>query len=101
MGQDLDQRIKSSPSYRELVSARRAYFRTILSVILVVYVGYFVSTFFDLELLAAEIGNTGMTWLLPIGIFVTAFIVVATAGYMRRANQAHARLTAEFRGETL
>jgi uncharacterized membrane protein (DUF485 family) len=100
MGQDLNQRIKSSPGYRELVSAQGVYCRAMVFVILVLYVGYFVLTPFDSEMLAVEIGNTGMNWLLPIGILVTAFVVVAAAGYIRRTNRAHVSLKAEFWNET-
>jgi uncharacterized membrane protein (DUF485 family) len=101
MEQDIVHRIESSPKYQHLVAKRTAYGWTLTALMMVVYYGYILLIAFDKELLARRIGNSVITWGIPIGLFVIIFTVAITGLYVRRANREFDDLTAEIRKEGL
>jgi uncharacterized membrane protein (DUF485 family) len=54
---------------------------------------------FNKELLARRIGDSVITWGIPIGLFVIVFTIVITGIYVWRANREFDDLTAEIRRE--
>jgi uncharacterized membrane protein (DUF485 family) len=101
MEEDLVQRIESNPKYQQLVAKRNAFGWTLTLLMMVVYYGYILLIAFDKELLSRKIGNSVITWGIPIGLFVIVFTVVITGIYVRRANKEFDDLTAEIRQEGL
>jgi uncharacterized membrane protein (DUF485 family) len=99
MEQDIVHKIESSPKYQELVAKRTRYGWTLTALMMIVYYGYILLIAFDKELLARRIGNSVITWGIPIGLFVILFTVVITGLYVRRANREFDDLTAEIRKE--
>jgi uncharacterized membrane protein (DUF485 family) len=101
MEQDIVHRIESNPKYQRLVAKRTAYGWTLTALMMIVYYGYILLIAFDKELLARRIGNSVITWGIPIGLFVIIFTVAITGLYVRRANREFDDLTAEIRKEGL
>jgi uncharacterized membrane protein (DUF485 family) len=101
MEQDIVHKIESNPKYQELVAKRTRYGWTLTALMMIVYYGYILLIAFDKELLARRIGNSVITWGIPIGLFVILFTVVITGLYVRRANREFDDLTAEIRKEGL
>ena len=101
MEEDLVQRIKSSPTYRKLVSTRSKFGWTLAAMMLVVYYGYILLIAFNKELLSRKIGDGVMTWGIPIGLFVIIFTVLITGIYVWRANSEFDDLTEDIRKEVL
>jgi uncharacterized membrane protein (DUF485 family) len=99
MEQDIVHKIESNPKYQELVAKRTRYGWTLTALMMIVYYGYILLIAFDKELLARRIGNSVITWGIPIGLFVILFTVVITGLYVRRANREFDDLTAEIRKE--
>jgi uncharacterized membrane protein (DUF485 family) len=101
MEQDIVHKIGSNPKYQELVAKRTRYGWTLTALMMIVYYGYILLIAFDKELLARRIGNSVITWGIPIGLFVILFTVAITGLYVRRANREFDDLTAEIRKEGL
>jgi uncharacterized membrane protein (DUF485 family) len=101
MEQDIVHKIESNPKYQQLVAKRTAYGWTLTALMMVVYYGYILLIAFDKELLGRRVGNSVITWGIPIGLFVIIFTVVITGLYVRRANREFDDLTAEIRKEGL
>ncbi|MEN3363296.1 MAG: hypothetical protein V7606_570 [Burkholderiales bacterium] len=101
MESDLVQRIESNPKYQQLVAKRTSFGWTLTALMMVVYYGYILLIAFNKEFLSARIGDSVITWGIPIGLFVIVFTVVITGIYVWRANHEFDDLTAEIRKEGL
>jgi uncharacterized membrane protein (DUF485 family) len=101
MEEDLVKKIKSNPNYQKLVSSRSSFGWTLTWIMMFVYYGFIVLIAFNKELLASKMGAGVMTWGMPIGLFVIIFTVIITGIYVRRANDAYDKLTAQIRKEVL
>jgi uncharacterized membrane protein (DUF485 family) len=101
MEEDLVERIKSSPTYKKLVSVRSRYSWTLAAMMLVVYYGYILLIAFNKEFLSRKMGDGVLTWGIPIGMFVIVFTVLITGIYVRRANSEFDDLTTDIRKEVL
>lgn len=101
MESDLVQRIESNPKYQQLVAKRTSFGWTLTALMMVVYYGYILLIAFNKEFLATRIGDSVITWGIPIGLFVIVFTVVITGIYVWRANREFDELTAEIRKEGL
>jgi uncharacterized membrane protein (DUF485 family) len=99
MEQDLVHRIESNPNYRRLVAKRTKFGWTLTALMMIVYYGYILLIAFNKELLARRIGDSVITWGIPIGLFVIVFTIVITGIYVWRANREFDDLTAEIRRE--
>ena len=95
MSDPMVERIQRNPKYQQLKRTRSRYGWTLAILMLVVYYGYIGLIAFDKEFLAQPIGS-GVTSLgIPIAFGVIVFTIVITGLYVRRANGAYDRLTAE------
>jgi uncharacterized membrane protein (DUF485 family) len=101
MEEDLVKKIKSNPNYQKLVSSRSSFGWTLTWIMMIVYYGFILLIAFNKELLAGKMGAGVMTWGMPIGLFVIVFTVIITGIYVRRANDAYDKLTAQIRKEVL
>ena len=101
MEEDLVKKIKSNPNYQKLVSSRSSFGWTLTWIMMVVYYGFIMLIAFNKELLATRMGAGVITWGMPIGLFVIVFTVIITGIYVRRANDAYDKLTAQIRKEVL
>ena len=99
MHDDLIDKLKASPHYRDLVRRRSRLGWLLTAVVLVVYYGYVLLIAFDKELLARRVGDGVTTWGMPIGLFVIVFTVVITGLYVRHANGVYDDLTGKIRRE--
>jgi uncharacterized membrane protein (DUF485 family) len=99
MEQDFIKRIESNPNYQRLVAKRTSFGWTLTALMMIVYYGYILLIAFDKELLGRRIGNSVITWGIPIGLFVILFTIVITGIYVRRANREFDELTSEIRKE--
>lgn len=101
MEDDFVRRIESNPQYQQLVAKRTSYGWTLTILMMIVYYGYILLIAFDKELLARRVGNSVITWGIPIGLFVIVFTVAITGIYVWRANREFDELTAQIRREGL
>ncbi|GAA0836262.1 DUF485 domain-containing protein [Cupriavidus pauculus] len=99
MHDDLIEKLKASPHYRDLVRRRSRLGWLLTAVVLVVYYGYVLLIAFDKELLARRVGDGVTTWGMPIGLFVIVFTVVITGLYVRHANGVYDDLTEKIKRE--
>jgi uncharacterized membrane protein (DUF485 family) len=99
MENDVVQKIKQNPHYRELVSSRSSFSWLLTFFMMVVYYGFILLTAFNKEFLATKIGSGVTTYGMPIGLFVIVFTIVITGIYVNRANNKFDDLTAKLRAE--
>lgn len=99
MENDVVQKIKQNPHYRELVSSRSSFSWLLTFFMMIVYYGFILLTAFNKELLATKIGSGVTTYGMPIGLFVIIFTIVITGFYVNRANNKFDDLTAKVRAE--
>ena len=84
--EDVTERIRANPKYRELRRKRNAFGWSLTLAMLVVYYGYIALIAFNKPFLSQPVG-TGVTTLgIPIGMGVIVFTILITALYVRRAN---------------
>ncbi|GHA70167.1 membrane protein [Formosimonas limnophila] len=94
-------RVEGNPKYQRLVKIRTAYGWVLTALVLIVYYGYTLLIAFDKELLATRIGDSVMTWGIPMGLFVIVFTIVITGIYVRRANHEFDELTEQIKKEVM
>lgn len=99
MENDVVQKIKQNPHYRELVASRTSFSWLLTFFMMVVYYGFILLVAFDKGLLATRIGEGVTTYGMPIGLFVIVFTVLITGVYVSRANNKFDDLTAKLRAE--
>jgi uncharacterized membrane protein (DUF485 family) len=98
MNDELVQKIRSNPKYKELVSKRTSFGIKLGVFVLVIFYAYILTIAFDPSYLGTKLGNEGvMTIAFPIaaGIIVLSFIT--TLIYVRRANGEFEDLTNQIR----
>ena len=93
MNNDLVQKIKSNPKYKELVSKRNAFSLKLSLFVLAMFYAYILVIAFDKELLATRIGDGVMTIAFPIGAAIIVISFITTLIYVRRANGEFENLT--------
>lgn len=99
MENDVVQKIKQNPHYRELVASRTSFSWLLTFIMMVVYYGFILLIAFDKGFLATRIGEGVTTYGMPIGLFVIIFTIGITAVYVTRANSKFDDLTAKLRAE--
>lgn len=86
MNATLEDRIQADPNY-QLLKAKRTRLGWILTfAMMVVYYGFIMLVAFEPQVLAAHIGDSVITWGMPIGFGVILFTILITGFYVRRAN---------------
>ena len=87
MHNDIYEKIRANPKYRQLVSTRNSYGWIMTILMLIVYYGYIALIAFNKSFLAQPLGSTGVTTVgIPIGVGVILFTIIITGIYVRRAN---------------
>jgi len=100
MQQDVIEKIKNNPKYRELVS-KRTRFAWILSIImLIVYYTFILIIAFDPQLLATKLSADSIITLgIPLGVLIIMIAFVLTGIYVWRANGEFDTLTQQIKEE--
>jgi len=81
------EKIKSNPSYIELVTKRSSFAWKLTITMLVVYYAYILLIAFSPETLGAKIVDGGMATVgIPVGIAIILFSFILTGVYVKRAN---------------
>lgn len=101
MDDTLIKRVERNPKYQRLVKIRTVYGWVLTALVLIVYYGYTLLIAFDKELLARRMGDSVMTWGIPMGLFVIGFTIVITGIYVRRANNEFDELTEQIKKEVV
>jgi uncharacterized membrane protein (DUF485 family) len=83
---DVTERIRANPKYRELRRKRNAYGWSLSLAMLVVYYGFISLIAFNKPFLSQPIGGGATTVGVPIGMAVIVFTILITALYVKRAN---------------
>ncbi len=94
--QDIHDRIRDNPKYRQFVSTRSTYSWIMAILGACAYYGFILLVAFNKEFLATKMG-AGMTTSIgvPIGVGVIVFTIILTWIYVRRANSEFDDTTAE------
>lgn len=80
------EKIKSNPSYIELVSKRSGFAWKLTILMLVVYYAFILVLAFNPEVLGASLSGGLTTVGIPVGIGIIIFSFVMTGIYVKRAN---------------
>ena len=96
---DLVARVNASPTYQKLVKTRSSYGWVLTALMMIVYYGFTLLVAFGKGFMSQRIGDSVMTYALPIGLFVLLFTIVITGIYVRRANTEFDDLTEALRKE--
>ena len=95
----LEDRIVADPNYQLLKSRRTRLGWTLTWAMMVVYYGFILLVAFKKDVLAAPIGDSVITWGIPIGFGVILFTIAITAYYVQRANSEFDDLSEKFKRE--
>ena len=93
-------RIEANPKYQALKRKRGGFGWLLTILMLLAYYGFIGLIAFDKEFLAKPIGAGVTTLGIPIAFGVIVFTIAITGLYVRRANSAYDRLTAEILEES-
>ena len=96
---DLVARVNASPTYQKLVKTLSSYGWLLTALMMIVYYGFTLLVAFGKGFMSQRIGDSVMTYALPIGLFVLLFTIVITGIYVRRANTEFDDLTEALRKE--
>ena len=99
MRDDLTTRVEQSSTYQKLVKTRSSYGWFLTALMMIVYYGFTLLVAFGKGFMSQRIGDSVMTYALPIGLFVLLFTIVITGIYVRRANTEFDDLTEALRKE--
>ncbi|XPV67921.1 MAG: DUF485 domain-containing protein [Halarcobacter sp.] len=86
MKNDMVERIKANPSYKELVSKRSSFAVKLGIFVLVMFYAFILTIAFDPTLLAVKTGDGVMTVAFPIAAAIIIISFLTTLIYVRRAN---------------
>ncbi|MBI3707556.1 MAG: DUF485 domain-containing protein [Proteobacteria bacterium] len=93
MPEDLVERVRRQPQFRELTRKRSVFAWTLAVAMLVIYYGFITVIAFWPTLLAAPLVDGGIVTLgFPLGIGVIVTAIVLTGAYVWRANTEFDRL---------
>lgn len=99
MEQDLVQRVKSDPNYIALKQKRSSFGWTLTWAMMIVYYGFTLLVAFNKEFMGTRIGDSVITWGIPLGLFVILFTILITGIYVRRANREYDELSDAIRAK--
>ncbi len=87
MTQELVDKIKNNPDYKELVSKRTSFSIKLSIAMLVVYFTFILTIAFNPSALGTPLSDDSVTTIgIPIGIAIIIFAFVLTGIYTKRAN---------------
>lgn len=93
MSSEMYARIRENPKFKELVSKRERLAWTLTGIVLVMFLGLFLTVGFNPSVLAIRLGDSFVTTGLVIGFFQFILFWVFTAYYVVRANSEFDALT--------
>lgn len=99
MEQDIVDRVKNDPNYQKLKRIRSRFGWTLTWAMMIVYYGFTLLVAFNKEFMGTPIGNSVITWGIPLGLFVILFTVLITGIYVRRANREYDELSDAIRAK--
>ena len=85
--------IQKNPRFQELVSKRDRFAWGLSAVVLGLYVGFILLIAFEPALLGTRIGDSSITWGIPLGVGLILSAFLLTGVYVVRANGEFDRLT--------
>ncbi|MCE6968377.1 DUF485 domain-containing protein [Cereibacter sphaeroides] len=94
-------RIAADPNYRALKARRSRLGWWLTAAMMVVYYGFISLIAFDKQVLATRIGDSVITWGIPVGFGVIVFTIAVTAYYVVKANSEFDELTEQVRRAVL
>jgi uncharacterized membrane protein (DUF485 family) len=97
--QDIVERVKNDPNYQKLKRIRSRFGWTLTWAMMIVYYGFTLLVAFNKEFMGTPIGNSVITWGIPLGLFVIVFTVVITGIYVSRANREYDELSDAIRAK--
>jgi uncharacterized membrane protein (DUF485 family) len=97
--QDIVERVKNDPNYQKLKRIRSRFGWTLTWAMMIVYYGFTLLVAFNKEFMGTPIGNSVITWGIPLGLFVIVFTVLITGIYVRRANREYDELSDAIRAK--
>lgn len=86
MNEELVEKIKSNPSYQELVKKRSSFAIKLSIFVLVIFYAFILTIAFDPTLLATKTGDGVMTVAFPIAAAIIIVSFITTLIYVNRAN---------------
>lgn len=97
MQQDIVEKVRNNPKYKELVAKRTPFIYILSALMLAVYYGFILIIAFAPGILGQPIGNSVITVGIPTGLGIIIFAFVVTGIYVYRANGEFDRLTKEIK----
>jgi uncharacterized membrane protein (DUF485 family) len=96
MSSEMYQRMRTNPKFQELVRTRGRFAWTLATIVLVLFYGFVLLVAFQPQVLGRPVAEgSALTLGVAMGLFMFAFFWALTALYVKRANGAFDRLTAE------
>ncbi len=87
MTQELVDKIKNNPDYKELVSKRTSFSIKLSIAMLVVYFTFILTIAFNPSALGTPLSDDSVTTIgIPVGIAIIVFAFILTGIYTKRAN---------------
>jgi uncharacterized membrane protein (DUF485 family) len=86
MKDELVQRIKSNPKYKELVTKRNSFALKLSIFVLVIFYAYILTIAFNPSILGTLTGEGVMTIAFPVAAAIIIVSFITTLIYVRRAN---------------
>ena len=86
MNDELVQRIKNNPDYKELVKKRTGFAIKLGIFVLVMFYAYILTIAFNPTILGTRIGEGVMTIAFPVAAAIIIISFITTLIYVRRAN---------------
>ena len=99
MEQDIVDRVKNDPNYQKLKRIRSRFGWTLTWAMMFVYYGFTLLVAFNKEFMGTPIGDSVITWGIPLGLFVILFTVLITGIYVHRANREYDELSDAIRAK--
>jgi len=97
MNDELVQRIKNNPDYKELVKKRTSFAIKLGIFVLVMFYAYILTIAFNPTVLGTRIGEGVMTIAFPVAAAIIIISFITTLIYVRRANGEFEDLTEKVR----
>jgi len=102
MQQDIVERLRNNPKYREMVSKRNRFGWLMAIVMLAIYYAFIMTIAFAPQFLGRPISDTSVITIgIPIGLGVIVAAFLLTGIYVYRANTVFDRMNDELKREVL
>ncbi len=86
MNSDIASRVRNNPKFKELVERRNKFAFVLSAAMIAIYFAFILILAFAKDILAVPIGDSIITWGIPVGIGVIVSAFVLTGIYVHKAN---------------